>query len=384
MKPNPPVQPFRSDAQIPPSYEGTPMTTKETLINCIPFPIFAADINGRIAYKNRAAIRYIGTMRKGSYVRRYFFGNEISKTETLASLSVPTPYPNVVIVADERETLFLCFSRLQYPDAKAVAPEMLRAFGKTPSQVFLTLETYYHSLKQNKKLPTRIYTELLHLFPQNRIEKHMSASMLEPMLPMLFETTKESFAPFGYRFHTEIHENFLKNAPIQLDEFDFLFLYGRFLYAMMKLSKDGAVEMTVASEGENHCHRLSFYTHTDQIPPQTQYSLGELFSEFLPECAAELFLMGYSEHLENQTSLFTDLCGTCTLEYRIPHLSPSLSLRSRSFTEDISSSFSRELFRIAVLLKGIPSSCQYFSAGNSKLLPQAEYFPDEHLLFPPS
>ncbi len=336
--------------------------TKETIINAIPFPIFAATADGHIVYKNRSAMRYIGTMRKGSHIARYFLYGKLPKSESIAVLAVKTPYPNALTVADENESWFFCFPRLQYPDAEIIAEELFEAFGRTPSAILHVFSEYQRVRGKSRKFPSRIYTDLAHLLPQT-ISEEAKAHPLKELIHPLFEKTAAAFGALGYRIQTEADGILLNDAPIIADRFDLIFFFGRMLYCMMKLSRDGDIMIRLASDPSSGAPLLRFYTHTDCKLPKN-LTLLELFAKVAPECAAELFLMGRSEHLRHTATVTVDMHGGCTVEYRIPYLASALILHSDVFAEMLSMPIDRELFRIALMLKETRASCRYSSAEN--------------------
>ncbi len=338
------------------------MTTKETIINAIPFPVFAADADGFILYKNRSAMRHIGMMRKGSRMARYFVGGKLPKEKNIAILSVETPYPHALMVADEAEAYFFCFPRLQYPDTEFMAEELLKIFGRTPAEVLYILAEYQRVYGKSRKFPKRMYTELIHLIPQTQTTESC-AYALKALLVPLFEKTGTGFSALGYRIHTELDELVLNRTLLVTNRYDFIFFFGRMLYCMMKLSRDGDISISLDADPFSDVPLLRFYTHTDCKPLKNASAL-DLFSKAAPECAAELFLMGRSAHLRDTTSAFIDIQNGCTLEYRIPYLTSALILHSDVFEESLALPIERELSRIGAMLKGTPSFYRYSSAEN--------------------
>ncbi len=335
----------------------------ETTINTLPFPVFACDKSGMILYKNRIATRYIGPLRKGSYIMRYLSDDHLPTTCKLITIKSDTPYPKALTVADDKELLFLAFSRLQYPDAERISRQISETIGKTPTAFLCMFEHHQSFLRENSKFPRRIYTDLIRLTPQ-KTEQISKAYLLGELIEPLFSQMEGVFCALGFRIRTKIGESFVRHAPVCLDRYDLLFVFGRLLYAVMKLSADGDIEITLsASEKSNH-HRLRFYTHIEKPMPESAIAATEFFRQSVPECCIELLLTSDLTSFGENAAVSFDSSGGIAVTYDISCLAPTLCVHSPVFSEDLKPLFMRLFAEIGEMLKENSSSCRYFPAGN--------------------
>lgn len=330
--------------------------TYQELLNSLAYPVFSADENGLIVYKNRAAVRYIGTMRKGSRVSPHLLGETIPPAGTVAHIKGDdTPYPNALVLAGEEETLFVCFPRLQYPDFEKAAENILRIFGETPASFCETLSEHYRLTEERKRIPRRLSAECLRLRPKP-IHADTAPYSIGSMMSDLFSKAETSFSALGYRVHTEILQDFTPNHPVSVGLCDLLFLFGGLLYFMMKLSDDGKLDITLSSDPEQQEHLIRFYTHTSRLS-EGDLSAIELFSKISPECASEILFIENQGLIPKNAHFFSDGRGGLSFEYPIPYLDSAFSVRSQTFEKEYASLFSVLLVRVCDMLKEKASSC---------------------------
>ncbi len=327
---------------------------QEDIFRSFPFPIFLTDRRGLIVYKNPAAVRYIGTMSKGSHVARYLLDETIPEKAGVVHVMAETPYPHALLVSDDESHLFLCFSRLQYPDYEAAAKQIFCVFGETPAEFSRKLCEFQGEYGK-QDLPRRIYTELLNLA---KLKYHQAESVyfLGDLVDGFFSRMEKMFRPFGYRIHAEVKEEFLRKFPVCVGRFDLIFTLERMLYLAMKLSEGGNIEFSHLPDEERNRHCFSWYLpKTRNVPKRTE--LYELFMEVAPECAAELFLMGTAgASSPAQVSVTWDDRGGCRLVYEIPYLSPTLGVRHPMPEEAYASLFAGVFARIEDMLRDTLSS----------------------------
>ncbi len=323
----------------------------DALFSHLSFPVFAADSSGLVFYKNPAAIRHIGTMRKGSRVTRHFLTNALPSSAGIVPLSSPS-YPNAFAALDEKEYLFLAFSRLQYPDCDLMLPHTTKALGTTPDSVRNAFERFCRQ-GEDKPFPTRIYPEVFRLAPKRALNTE-KAYHLGAFVSPLFEKAEQAFPALGYRMQTHISEEFKHTHPVGSDRFDLLFLFGSMLYLGMKLSADRTIKLDLTdTEG---AHLLQLKTRTTLSFSQRKFSAFDLFYEYAPACAAEFVFMGMTP-LAQALIAETNTRGELLLSYRIPYLAPVLPVHSTSYAEEHTALFDRLLAQIADMLKETSSSC---------------------------
>jgi hypothetical protein len=306
--------------------------THPELFDILSFPVFAADENGRIIYKNRAAMRHIGTMRMGSGVVRHLLGDFVPSSGVIAHIKGDTSFSRALVLADKNKSLFLCLPRLQYPDFEKAAEDALCMFGETPDSFADTLSAYNKTYKRQGTTPSRLASECLRLRPRRAREDMVPYSM-ETIVAELFTKAEKAFGALGYRIRAEILSDFMTKRPVSIALNDFLFLFSNLLYLVMKLSDDGKLDITLSSDAVSEAHVLRFYTHSTKLSQGT-YPACHLFSDTAPECAADIVFMEYQKLFSADTVFSVDGTGALTLEYPIPYLDSALTVRSVDFNPE--------------------------------------------------
>ena len=321
----------------------------QELFDTLSFPIFAANEKGQIIYKNRSAMRHIGTMRMGSGVFRHLTGNIIPPSGNIVHINGETPFPRALVLSEKGETLFLCFPRLQYPDFENAAEEMLHIFGETPDSFAATLLEHEKAQKEQMRAPSRLVTECLRLHPY-RTAAAVGSYPIEAMIRELFTKAENAFGALGYRIRAEILSDFITKHPLSIAVYDFLFLFSNLLYLIMKISDDGKLNITLSSDTASEAHVLRFYTRSKKLSQGT-HSFRHLFSDIIPECAADIMFMEHQKLFPSDAVFSVDEAGALTLAYPIPYLDTALAVRSMVFKSEYTELFADIAARICDMLE---------------------------------
>ncbi len=320
----------------------------------LPFPVFSADPAGLIVYKNRAAMRHIGTLRRGSRILRHLLSDSLAHTATLVSLKGEVPYPHALMVRDETEHLFLCPARLQYPDAEEVAAMLLRTVGSAPADYRTQLAPF--SLPQGKEKHPRLYAEMKVLSQDLRAPEEKAYSP-SAMAKPLFESTAAHFGALGYRIRSEIDAEFAHRHPVSLNRFDLLFFFGILLCTAMKLSENGDIRLMLTSDTKEELHLFQIKIRTALSPAEKQLPVFDLFLQKAPTLVAELSLLGKAHTLFSHAKAETDLRGELSLTFSIPYLAAMLPVQSPAMAEEEKMLLRRLFSQMESYLKENSSFC---------------------------
>ncbi len=262
---------------------------------------------------------------------RYLLNEALPEQSGLVSLLAPnSTYAKALVFIDENEYLFLCFSRLQYPDAEAVASRLLAILGETPTALFHSFGDFQAHFSEEIPFSPRIASDILHLTKPFA----KSTTPLGAVINSLFEKTEDSFSALGYGIQSEISPDWLSAHPADISLFDFLFLYGTLLYSAMKLSKKGKISVSLTSDPKEEAHLFSFETVIARDIGKDA-DVFSLLREIAPECAFE-FALWQACFAEKRISLSLSQPSpkTCTLTCHLPYLAPSHTVHSPLFEEE--------------------------------------------------
>ncbi len=320
----------------------------------LPFPVFSADPAGLIVYKNRAAMRHIGTLRRGSRILRYLLSDSLPHTAAIVSLKGEEPYPYALVVMDDAEQLFLCLSRLQYPDAKEAAEALLRTVGQAPAD-YRTFLAPFSRGKTKDKHP-RLYAEMKTLSQSLRPSEE-KAYHLGAMAKPIFASASTQFGALGYRITTEIREGFAHRHPVTIPRFDLLFFFGALLCTAMRLSENGDIHLLLTSDIENGEHLFQIKIRTALSPAEKHLPVFDLFLQKAPTLVAELSLFGKAHTLFSRAKAETDLRGELSLTFPIPYLAAPLAVQTPAMAEEEKMLLRRLFAQMEVYLKENSSFC---------------------------
>ncbi len=318
------------------------------IFDTVSFPVFAADENECILYKNSSALRHIGTMRKGAHITRYLLTDTIPPSGSIAHIKTETPYPNALVLSDEKESLFLCFSRLQYPDYEKAAEQILSIFGCTRSAFCEVFAQHTANIQKEKAFPHRLSADCLRMQP-SETDVGRKNYPLGSLVSELFSKTESAFGAFGYRIQTEISPSFAQKHPVNINPCDWIFLFGRILHGIMKLSEDGKIQISLSSDSIRSAHILQFYTRTRYTSCEERPALA-LLTEAAPETSLEWFLISQMDKNTQSISARFAALGGLYLEYEIPYLASMLTVHSTVFLEEYSHFLDAHFSRICGIL----------------------------------
>lgn len=298
------------------------MERHKNLLDHLTFPVFAADQNGRIFYKNDFVKRGIGMMRRGSRIMRYLPSGALPEASGLVYLWTPSGmYSRALLLMDEKEYLFLCFPRLQYEDAETVARHLLSILpSATPSSLFRHFENITEGLSKEQSIPPRLGMDVQHLTQAFAPSEPPKATRLAEFIDALFEKTSSAFCALGYDIQCHISPDLLCLHPLNLSCFDFLSLYRTSLYCAMKLSENGRVAISLTSDPEKERHILSFDVISSRLFSEDM-DMTALFYAVIPECAPEFAFMPVRQRMDIfHFSLSQTLPQRYRLRFEFPYL----------------------------------------------------------------
>ena len=325
------------------------MTTPQDFFDKLHFPVFSADENGHISYKNRAAVRYIGTLRKGSGVLRHFWEDVIPPAGKVVHIKGAEPYFRALVLTEASHTYFLCLPRLQYPDFETAAKDISRIFGTAPSVFLQILTEGSEALSRPQATPLRLGTECFNVYPKDIPSDH-APYLLESITKKLFLKAENTFGALGYRIQTEILPEFLENHPIFLNRWDLASLIGCLLYLFMKMSDDGRIRVSLSSNSAQDTHLIRFFTHTSRFS-QKECSATEAFAEYIPEYTSEIILMEKQNLIPEDARFFKNERDELVFEYPIPYLRSVFKVCNPSDEYDYSFIFTALLLRTHDMLE---------------------------------
>ncbi len=326
----------------------------DTAFDHLPFPVFSADPAGLIVYKNRAAMRHIGTLRRGSRILRYLLSASLPHTAALVSLKGEVSYPHALMVKDEAEHLFLCPSRLQYPDAEEVTAMLLRTVGQAPADYRTQLAPF--SLRNAREKHPRLYAEMKPLSRTLR-KSEEKAYHLGVMAKPVFASASANFGALGYRILSEIDADFAHRHPVTIPRFDLLFFFGVLLCSAMVLSENGDIRLFLTSDIENGEHLFQIKIRTALSPAEKHLSVFDLFLQKAPTLVAEISLLGKAHTLFSRAKAETDLRGELSLTFPIPYLAAPLAVQTPAMAEEEKMLLRRLFAQMEVYLKENSSFC---------------------------
>lgn len=330
------------------------MTPKE-IFDKLTFPVFSTDENGLILYKNRAAVRYIDTMRKGSGVLRHLWEEDFPPKSRIVHIKDADPYFRALVFTEETQTFFLCLPRLQYPDFETVTEEVIRIFGTTLSVFLQTLSEKPDTFTRKKNIPLRLGTECFGIYPKDIPTDH-SPYMIESITEMLFSKAETTFCALGYRIQTEFLPDFLGNHPIFLNRWDLSCLFGCLLYLFMKISNDGKIHITLSSDSAQDIHLIRFFTHTSHLT-QKEYAAMDAFSDCIPEYMSEILLMEKQGLIPENARFFRNERNELVFEYPISYLRSAFKVQCPADEHNYSFIFTALLLRIRDMLDETQPIC---------------------------
>ena len=315
------------------------MKQHQALLDILAFPVFATDKNGCIFYKNNIAKRSIGTLRKGSHIMRYLPNEALPEKSGLVHIFAPNgACTKALVLMDENEYLFLCFFRLQYADAEAVASHLLSSLGETPSAFFHRFGDTSGKTNEKNTLPPRLSSDILHL-----TTPACPTAKLGNIIDALFEKTNTSFCALGYNITTCLSAEFLGASPAKIPLCDFLFLYGTLLYCTMKLSENGKLSVSLTSDPKENVHILSFETEARQERGESA-DIFSMLRMIAPECALEITAWeACRERPHFHLSYLRTSPKNGALTCKLPYLPPSHTVHSPLSKEE-TSVYLEELF----------------------------------------
>ena len=318
--------------------------TPHEIFDKLTFPVFAADENGRILYKNRSAVRYISTLRKGSGVLRHLWEATLPPKGKVVHIKGADPYFRALVLTDEVRTFFLCLPRLQYPDFETAADDITRIFGTTLSTFLQVLSENTESINGQKNVPLRLGTECFGIYPKD-IPSDPSPYAIESIMKNLFSKAESTFGALGYRIQTEISSEFRETHPVFLNRWDLACLFGCLLYLFMKVSDDGKIHIALSSNSAQDAHLIRFFTHTSRFSQKTASAMT-VFADYIPEYMSEIILMEKQNLLPENAFFFKNERDELVFEYSIPYLRSVFKVCSPVDEYDYSFVFSALLLRI--------------------------------------
>ncbi len=331
------------------------MTKHRAHFDALPFPVFAADAKGHLFYKNPAAMRALHPLRHGMQIRRLLLRGEMGLSDEIVYIKSSPSYISALALQDSHETLFLCLSRLQYPDGAAVAKRLRALLGESPEALFSLLP---RGERKDAETPLRLYGELLRRVPQlpTLCERpHRPAWEVE----RFFEKLQGSFGALGFRVQRQREGEFLSANPVDMDRFDLLHLLGVVFYVAMKLSADGDILYALTSNPAEAMHRLTIKIRTE--PLEKGLSVSEFFMRMAPECAAELILTGMAEQFFSHLTLEMTPDGI-VFDSTLCYLAPAYPVQSIAGDGESEHILTLFFARLAAAVKEKSSYCRYFSA----------------------
>ena len=322
--------------------------TSQEIFDKLTFPVFTANENGQILYKNRAAVRYIGTLRKGSGVLRHLWEESIPPAGKVVHIKGADPYFRALVLTEDSHTVFLCLPRLQYPDFETTADNITRIFGTTPSVFLQVFSENIESITEKKNVPLRLGTECFNIYPKDIPSDH-SPYAIESMMNSFFSKAENTFGALGYRIQTEISPKFLESHPVFLNRWDLSLLFGCLLYLFMKLSDDGKIHITLSSSSTQDIHLIRFFTHSSHFSQKTIPAMT-VFADYIPEYMSEIILMEKQNLIPENVFFFKNERDELVFEYSIPYLRSVFKVCSPGDEYDYSFIFSALLLRIRDML----------------------------------
>ena len=279
-------------------------------------PVFVFDDSGKIIYRNISAKKYLPMLRKSSSVIPHLYPAVMPKKSCVLHIAGDTPYRTMLAIWNGTAFIAFGFFRLQLSDGSYIGESILRHFTDEPHK----LKTLFHAEKEQRSYAknhtvNRIYTDIFETLNYAKMNVDNKDGTFYETINMLFEKLHSSFIALGYRIHASIDPRFIINRAVQIRTNDFLFIFGVFLYLVMRLSENGDVSILLKTEKQMHA--LYFSCKTQKIQPSDE-NIFALLKNYLPECTFELKFLEQSgllqaEHLHISHSNY----GILSLEYRI-------------------------------------------------------------------
>ena len=303
------------------------VATYQELFYYTAFPVFAVlRSTGEVIYKNIACEKYLPKLSKKNSLNSFVFAQRFDGVGPV-KLAETTLYHTAIAFEDGENSVFLFLSHLQYQDGMSHAARLFQMVG--PS-----LEKFLSSMRANAAFRTRgsvlqgtngnLYAETVQtLLYENDFGPQKKLPFYQ-VISCAFEKLNSVFSEYGYRVNAKIDEDFPKYLHVTTSVQDILFIIGRLLYLMMKVSKTKNIELLLSCDMaySRHTFRLTTETNFANLHEEPDIFMGWLL-EFIPECKIEFSVLQKAGLLskENFASKMDSL-GNLSLFYSVPYTSP--------------------------------------------------------------
>lgn len=278
-------------------------------------PVFVFTDSGKIIYRNLSAKKYLPMLRKNASVIPHLYPAVLPSESGILHIAGNTPYRTMVTFWDGTAFIAFGFIRLQLSDGTYIGDSILRHFSDNPEK----WKKLFHAEKElaptKNHTGNRICTDIFETLNYAKTSAYNKNGSFYETVTVLFQKLDTSFTALGYRIHTAIDPDFVFNRAVQMRTNDFLFIFGVFLYLVMRLSENGHISIHLKTEDQMHVVYFSCKTEKIQAPLE---DVSALWDHYLPEYVREL------QFLEQSGFLHTDhlriVCGDyglLTLEYRV-------------------------------------------------------------------
>ena len=309
--------------------------TYQELFYYTAFPVFAVSRStGDVIYKNIACEKYLPKLSKKNSLNAFVFAQNFNGVGPVKLIET-TLYHTAIAFEDGENSVFLFLSHLQYQDGMSHAAQLFQMTG--PS-----LESFLTTMRANASLCTRgsvlqgtnesLYARTVQtLLYENNFGLQKKLPFYQ-VISCAFEKLNSVFSEFGYRVNARIEKDFPKYLHVAVSVQDILFIIGRLLYLLMKVSKTKEIELSLSCDMaySRHTFRLTAETSLANLHENTDLFEAWLL-EFIPECKIEFSILQKSGLLTKENlAVKMDCVGNLCLLYSVPYTSPD-SYYVRSF-----------------------------------------------------
>ena len=297
--------------------------TYRELFHCLAFPVFVSSEGNALIYKNPACATYLPKIYKTKTIKNKIYP-EPPKESAVVRILTGTAYSVALVLKDEENMVFLCFSRFQYEDGWNIANTFLHQFGDTLVE-FLSGFKQYLSLNLHE-LPTpdqgnekffNLIQDELDCFTQMKISFF---DLFDP----IFNRLSECFYTYGYDLNIKTDDACPRYLFVRICPSDILFLLSKLIYLAIKYSSDKHLKIALFPDFaySRVGLRLMVKTDLEEIPNRQDHIVCQM-EKLMPECAMEFELLHRVGLLKDtDISIYIDSFGMMSISCYFPYSDP--------------------------------------------------------------